>query len=100
MIIVTGETRTLDYRFYEMIPPETVGIKTLAKEDTNDNNIESNIIIVSDSNIPNDELYAVILEDGYNNVKYNVLYAGTTTGNDAVYDDLEGTGLNHVENNQ
>ena len=101
MIIVTGETRTLDSNFYEMIPPETVGIKTLAKEDTNENNIESNIIIVSDSNIPNDELYAVILYDDYNNVKYNVLYAGTNTANDAVYDDLDGTGSNNnIENNQ
>lgn len=98
IITVTGETRTLNSDFYEMIPPETTGIKTLAKEDTLKNNINNNVIVVSDINV--DELFAVILEDDNNNVTYNVLSAGSNAGDYAVFDIFETMGANVIQQNQ
>ena len=99
IITVTGATRTLNSNFYEMITPETTGIKTMAKEDTQANYIENNSIFVSDSNVPSDELYAVSLYDDNNYVRHNTLTAGSNTGDGAVYDDLGSVGSNSISDN-
>ncbi len=99
IITVTGATRTLNSNFYEMITPETTGIKTMAKEDTQANYIENNSIFVSDSNVPSDELYAVSLYDDNNYVRHNTLTAGSNTEDGAVYDDLGSVGSNSISDN-
>lgn len=84
-ITVTGATRTLNAYFYEMIPPVTTGIKTLANENSVGNTIENNNIYVSDPMLNPSDIYAIILEDSENTVSSsNTLNSGSNTGRNAV----------------
>ena len=83
-INVTGATKDISTGFYEMITPETTGIKTVGNQNSVGSTIENNNITVTDTVISTD--YAVILNDDNNTVQFNSLTADTNTGISAVQD--------------